>query len=156
MKLSIHGESAHLSRRETEYAIPWMATHIMGSAAQDLVLTLRFLNERLPGGAAALMGPETAEYCTPFYWIEVDARRYKRQGTLTSIAHELWHVKQCFTGELYLFCPEGKRFMWHGRAVLRKSVRRHDDLPWEMEAYTQEKRTFRAYQEHTRKSFTEA
>jgi len=79
---------------------------------------------------------------THLYNIRLDAK-LKKRDRLTTLAHELVHVKQFARGELHFGCGTDK---WFGKPYPVSTP--YSRLPWEKEANRLEKRLYSAYLKH--------
>lgn len=66
---------------------------------------------------------------------------------LVTLAHEMVHVRQRWTGEF----REGERGydIWHGKKIYSKvtTLKEEHNLPWEKEAYKLEKKLYKKFRE---------
>lgn len=70
-------------------------------------------------------------------------RNLRKKSTITTIFHEMVHIKQFCTGRLF----HGKNgTYWLGK--LREQNLKNSELPWEIEAYEQERLLYNLYKKH--------
>ena len=79
------------------------------------------------------------------YDIMIDDR-CTRKEYLSSLFHELVHVKQMSTGDLVETIEDEIKY-WKGKKIDNDKIA-YSDLPWEIEANYYEKNLYEAYEEH--------
>lgn len=141
LRLSITGVSK-THRKEFRHAIEWMLTALVGSRlAANVDLTVRFV-------------PNLGRYVGDCEWLDdnisprqflirISTNQSQKQKFLT-IAHELTHLKQFVTNQLFDYATNSDLSRWH-RQVIDVTQYAYRDLPWERDAYATQTPLLRAY-----------
>lgn len=141
LRLSITG-IGKTDRKQFRQATEWMLTALVGTRlVQNIDLTVRFVPNlgRYVGDCEWLddnIGPRQ-------FLIRISTRQSKRQKMLT-LAHELCHVKQFVTNQLFDYATSSNLSRWH-RRVIDVTQYAYEDLPWERDAYATQTPLLRAY-----------
>ncbi len=140
-RLSITG-IGKTDRKQFRQATEWMLTSLVGSRLTSHVeLTVRFV-------------PNLGKYVGDCEWLDdnigprqflirISTRQSQNQKLLT-LAHELTHVKQFVTNQLFDYAVNSDLSRWH-RQVIDVTQYAYKDLPWEKDAYATQTPLLRAY-----------
>lgn len=143
MRVYVKGNSKCLTSRDTSYACKYMLSLLVDKQIQNkMLITVEF---------AKLNGSKGITECLTE---EDDQLRYRivirksmsLKEQLTTLAHELVHVKQFATGQ---FCPfdYGNKRKWMHRMVNCNDLD-YWDYPWEIDAYGREPGLYHRYMLH--------
>lgn len=136
MQVYVKGPRSKLFKALASRAVEYYCGMLMPkSLASKLIVDLSF-KKQLDGGAHG--------YCSfngkdgKYYEFDIEVVKGQTvRETLMTLAHEVVHLKQFYTGEL----KDGYRAastIWKGKRVDENKVD-YWDLPWEVEAYGREK-----------------
>lgn len=144
MKITVRGDSKHLTRQQISRAAEFMMKLLV--VDQQRLLDRIRLTIRLQ---QPLTGSKGLTECTTIdgdYWLQyiVSIRStMSKKEQLTTLAHELVHVKQFATGQ---FCPldYGNKRKWMHRMINCDNLD-YWDYPWEVDAYGREPGLYHRY-----------
>ena len=147
MKLFVTGKSKKVSCEEYEYAVDWMMD-LLVSSQMKRHLTINLILKKKKG----LKG------LTEFIDCEKKPREFKviidptlsRKSQLSTLAHELVHVKQFAKLELRGWTI-GSKQKWKEDFIDHDEVS-YWDFPWEIEAYGKEIGMYIRYKDHLKQN----
>jgi hypothetical protein len=131
LRLSITG-IGKTDRKQFRHAIEWMLTALVGTRlVKNIDLTVRFV-------------PHLGNYVGDCEWLDdnigprqflirISTRQTKNQRMVT-LAHELTHVKQFVTNQLFDYAANSDLTRWR-RKIIDVTQYAYRDLPWEKDAY---------------------
>jgi len=127
-------------------AAKWMIVELLGSRlATNITLRISFIKglERREGFVGECYW--TDQNLRPRYFsIPID-REQSRLQCLRTLAHELIHLKQFATGEMFSYASNENITRWRGRKIIDDDVA-YNKQPWEREANRLEFDLVKAYQ----------
>jgi hypothetical protein len=139
-----------LSMRKTEQAIGWAVCRVLGDKANLANITFNFDEDEMTvtnhHGETETMSGLCVWYNwekTPTFDIEIHPNMTERQFMMT-LFHELVHVRQYMHGELIKLPVGEELYRWRGTNI-RARVLQYHDLPWEIEASTEEKKFYQEW-----------
>lgn len=125
MIIDITGEHPKLSIDDTRDAITFFAKELIPRAWDKLYIDVYFSHMKTLYGEV--------ERISRYEYVIDLSKRMGKKTAISTIAHEMVHVKQFFRGELYML---GTMNRWNDRWY--KSDVSYFDTPWEIEAYGRE------------------
>jgi len=142
MNLKITGTTSDSLKAKIESCVRFCATHQLGDkTAKRLKIWVRVSKnlvkyEQALGLCHAVDNkPKTREF-----EICLDSNAAPRE-IMQTLCHEMIHIKQCALGEFKMGFAESR---WQGRRVQHDQLD-YKQLPWEVEAFTNEKKLYRAW-----------
>ena len=78
------------------------------------------------------------------FTIRIDFTPENKHAMITTLAHEMSHVKQYSSGRLYHFNGSGNISIWEG-TKFDSDIVPYDELPWEIDALANEKALMSIY-----------
>ncbi len=129
-------------RQQVRRAIEWMMPALVGPRmTKNIEVIVRFV-------------PNLGGYVGDCEWIDdnisprqflirISLRQPRKQQLLT-LAHELTHVKQFVTNQLFDYASSTELSRWH-RRVINIAQYSYRELPWEKDAYATQGPLLRAY-----------
>ena len=130
LKIVCKGKKSDMLRAATEFYAEKL--NISKHDFSLLILTTNIRSKTGTSGSAAKLGHKE-------YGINIDGRM-NPSYTLSTLAHEMVHIKQLVKGQLSYTLGEGDRasYKWRGKRVRRTYMNRQ----WEKEAYRRENELF--------------
>ena len=136
MQVYVKGPRSRSFKALVSRAVEFYCSMLLPKAlASKLIIDITF-KRKLDGGAQGYCSYNGKDGKYHEFEIEV-AKGQSVRDTLMTVAHEVVHLKQFYTGEL----KDGYRAastIWKGKRVDENKVN-YWDLPWEIEAYGREK-----------------
>lgn len=133
MKISVRGKNTKLSRNEARYATDWMARLIMSNKLlNNISIQVEFAPEEGNKGSTECLDED---YRPRDFKIMIDPE-LSRRNQLTTLAHELVHVKQFAMGEMR-YTKDFDLIKWYKQSIHSEKTE-YWDLPWEIEAFGRE------------------
>lgn len=140
-RLSIGGVGKE-KRQEIRRAVEWMLPALVGKRLTGNVdLTIRFVPNlgRFVGDCEWLDDNVSPRQ----FMIRISTRQSLRQQSIT-LAHELTHLKQFVTNELFDYAENTDLCRWRSQ-VIDATTMAYRELPWEKDAFEMQTRLVRAY-----------
>lgn len=133
--LSIHTHKfpgSKLNQRIFKKAAKWIAQKLVGDRMQ---IALNIYFRKLDGYTGFCEWMEEPFNPRQFRIIVASNQNYREQ--LRTLSHELVHLKQYATNELYDYQTAGNKTRWRGR-ILDSEKTPYRKQPWEKEAYSRQ------------------
>lgn len=131
--IRINGKSNYVSSQEVTLATKWMIDHLLGSRlAKNLQIDVNIKRLRNMRGECTW---SDSHHRPRSFTISVSSTlRY--ESFLTTLAHELIHVKQYVKGELKDYVKYPGACKWKSKRIhYDYDYYTHPTFPWEIEAY---------------------
>lgn len=146
MHLSVRGGTKY-QRKYTRLITKPICNHLLGSRlANNITLDIVIRkNLKKKERALALCVPIDENLYPRFYQIDIESSLNYRLFS-QSLCHELVHLKQFATNELYDYMNRNLT-RWRNKLVDSEQMS-YQDQPWEKEAYTREKQLYRWIHKH--------
>lgn len=132
--IKINGKSDYISRKEVVHATKWMIEHLLGSRlARNLHIDINIKRLKNLRGDCIWIGNN---HKPRRFKINISSR-LRFETFLTTLAHELVHVKQYVKGELKDYIRYPGLCKWNGKQIYygEHDYYTHPTFPWEIEAY---------------------
>lgn len=130
------------NRKGIQCAIEWMLTALLGKRlTANIELRVQFLSE-LEGSVGDCEWIDN-NIAPRKFLIRISQSQSKRQQLIT-LAHELVHLKQFATNQLFDYAINSDLSRWQRRKI-DSTKYAYRDLPWEQDAYTAQQFLFHAY-----------
>jgi hypothetical protein len=152
MKIYLRRNSPELSRKEAKYAINYISSLLMSrQLCNNLILHIEFIGafdddfKRYDQGDCIWLDDNDSPR---EFHIRLNST-LSREDLLSTLAHELVHVKQWALNEKKNLARYPAYIVkWKKRIVNEYNFQTTHDFPWEKEAYRKEPRLYQSYCEH--------
>lgn len=148
MKLWVRGHSRALSREEVRYLIQWAGETLLGRCDPYVKIVIRLRDQMEDGdkGTCEILD----ELHRPREFRITALNKGRKASQISTLFHEMVHVKQWVKGEMRDYAPETNMCRWKKRIIDRDKIK-YEDEPWEKEAYRMERTLYRRYIKHLKK-----
>ena len=142
MKITIRNNNGLMTRKEICQYLEWLAENLMSKRLTNK-LSLLIEVKKLPGAKATMVADDDTNKS---FVLEL-SDKMGRYEIMKALAHEMVHVKQYATRELYQYVSHGYRY----QGVKYPDSTDYYDQPWEIEAFGREVGLYRRYMRHLHK-----
>ena len=142
MNLKITGTTSDSLKAKIESCVRFCATQQLGDkTAKRLNIWVRVSKNLIKyENALGLASAEDNRHKCRNFEIRLDSNAAPRD-ILQTLCHEMIHVKQFATGEFKMGWAKSR---WQGRSIVHDMLE-YKQLPWEAEAFGNEKKLYRAW-----------
>lgn len=153
MHIHIKGRNKSFTKAEIEYTVSFLTEHLLGKKLADNI-TLNISYEDLGTNYAQIFPVDYDDTRkNREFELTLDkhfSKEYDPKLLLTTLAHELVHLKQFARGELKNFSVDA--YKWKGELVdIPESKAKYVKTPWEQEAYSREKELYDVFLDELRR-----
>lgn len=146
--INVIGKPKHTTKLKVAAAAEWLAYRLMGKrlagvVTVDVVMVQGHLKDT--GDMGTTFWEDKPSYSREFS-LHLD-RDMSAKSIMTTLAHEMVHVKQYAKGELKCLLRCSSLHRWKGVLVDDRTID-YDKHPWEVEAYALEGKLIEEYMRH--------
>ena len=144
MKVSVRGQNNVLSKSEIRYLVSFFGNILLGKRLWNNIY-VEVYNDQYQSHEMGFCNPIDFDERSPRDFEICINRTMSKIEQITTIAHEMVHVKQFALNEFKVF--DNHEYKWRGKKV-RHPRKRHRDLPWEKEAIASEPWLIHFYEQY--------
>lgn len=152
-RIRIYGCMSGDLRKHFRKAIEYYANQLMNpQLARNLKINLYYqkvLNDKTSLGECEVVGNEKKPRKFNIFIKPMKNSLKNRVDMLSTLAHEMIHVKQYAYSQLRFMDNCSQKTKWNGRNI-NERLYEYENLPWEKEAFLGEDRLFVQYVDETR------